>query len=284
MSQLVLPVSASSANRTDFGKLGFINNSNALEKLIPFQYNRWNVDRHRGNALVNERIKKRSPPYVSYRSFLTLLEELQRGLPARIDRSYWGDKFSGSTGTQLMSALRFLNLIDPVGVPTNQLKELVQARGSTRSESLKKVSQQSFTFLTTNTFEAEKATYSQLEEVFYEGYQVDRDVARKCIKFFTELAVDAGIPLSPFITKKSKSSRQTQIVEKIPKRIGTRTNQNPVIPTKPELVPHPTSWKELLLTKFPSFDPMWPTDVQIKWFEAFDELLKRGFISSNDGR
>ncbi len=234
--------------------------------------------------MVNDRIKKRSPPYVSYRSFLTLLEELQRGLPARIDRSYWGDKFSGSTGTQLMSALRFLNLIDAVGVPTSQLKELVQARGSTRSEMLKKVSQTSFTFLTTNSFESEKATYAQLEEVFYEGYQVDRDVARKCIKFFTEIASDAGIPLSPFITKKSKNSRQPQIAEKVPKRIAVRTNQNMPIPIGADLTPHPSSWKELLLTKFPSFDPTWPTDVQIKWFEAFDELLKRGFISSGDGR
>ena len=65
--------------------------------------------------MVTDRNKKRSPPYVSYRSFLTLLEELQRGVPAVIDRSYWGDKFSGSTGTQLMSALRFLNLVDANG-------------------------------------------------------------------------------------------------------------------------------------------------------------------------
>jgi hypothetical protein len=233
--------------------------------------------------VVNDRIKKRSPPYVSYRSFLTLVEELQRGLPARIDRSYWGDKFSGSTGTQLMSALRFLNLIDPVGVPTNTLKDLVQSRGANRTDMLKTISQQSFSFLSGASFESEKATYAQLEEVFYESYQVDRDVARKCIKFFTELACDAGIPLSPFITKKSKSSRQVQIVEKIPKKNLPRTNQNVIVPNNPELVPRQQSWKELLLTKFPSFDPTWPTDVQIKWFEAFDELLKRGFISSGDG-
>jgi hypothetical protein len=234
--------------------------------------------------LVNDRIKKRSPPYVSYRSFLTLLEELQRGLPGRIDRSYWGDKFSGSTGTQLMSALRFLNLIDAVGVPTNALKDLVQSRGASRTDILKKVSQQSFGFLTSSTFESEKATYSQLEEVFYDDYQVDRDVARKCIKFFTELACDAGIPLSPFITKKSKVTRQAPVLEKIPKGRLPRTNQNTIVPTNVELIPHPSSWKELLLTKFPSFDPTWPTDVQIKWFEAFDELLKRGFISSSDGQ
>jgi hypothetical protein len=232
--------------------------------------------------LVTDRNKKRSPPYVSYRSFLTLLEELQRGMPARIDRSYWGDKFSGSTGTQLMSALRFLNLVDSNGVPTVQLKELTGSRGAVKAGILKKISQESFTFLMSNTFEPEKATYAQLEEVFKEVYQVDRDVARKCIKFFTEITGEAGIELSPFITKKSKTTRPVQIQEKIPKKIGTRTNQNAIIPQQVEIIPHSMSWKELLLTKFPNFDPTWPNDVQLKWFEAFDELLKRGFISSND--
>jgi hypothetical protein len=232
--------------------------------------------------LVIDRNKRRSPPYVSYRSFLTLLEELQRGLPARIDRSYWGDKFSGSTGTQLVSALRFLNLVDAGGLPTHYLKELAVARGPSRTELLRKISREAFTFLNDESFESETATYAQLEEVFNDVYQVDRDVARKCIKFFIELANDAGIALSPFITKKPKGSRSVPALDKIPKRIGTRINQNLSFPQNAETVPHPMSWKELLLTKFPSFDPTWPSDVQLKWFEAFDELLKRGFISSND--
>ena len=232
--------------------------------------------------MVIDRNKRRSPPYVSYRSFLTLLEELQRGLPARLDRSYWGDKFSGSTGTQLMSALRFLNLIDSNGVPTSQLRELVRSRGTEKNEILKKVSYEAFTFLASNSIDTETATYAQIEEAFYEIYQVDKDVARKCIKFFTELANDAGIRLSPFITKKSKSSRAVTVTEKVPKRNGGRSSKNALVPNKPELMPRQMSWKELLLSKFPSFDPTWPADVQIKWFEAFDELLKRGFISSNE--
>jgi len=236
----------------------------------------------RSDTLVIDRGKKRSPPYVSYRSFLTLLEDLQRGIPARIDRSYWGDKFSGSTGTQLMSALRFLSLIDSNGLPTLQLKDLASAKGTHRSDILRKVSQESFSFLTSNSFQSETATYAQLEEVFNDVYQVDRDVARKCIKFFIEIASDSGIPLSQFITKKSKATRPVSVTEKLPKRSGIRTNQNPIIPQSTELIPHSTSWKELLLTKFPSFDPSWPNDVQLKWFEAFDELLKRGFISSSD--
>ncbi|MDD4465958.1 MAG: hypothetical protein PHY25_04705, partial [Dehalococcoidales bacterium] len=56
--------------------------------------------------------RRQLPPYVSYRSFWNFLDRLREAVPARIDRSYWGDKFSGSTGTQLMGALRYLGLID----------------------------------------------------------------------------------------------------------------------------------------------------------------------------
>ena len=220
--------------------------------------------------------RKRSPPYVSYRTFLNFLEGLQRGIPARIDRSYWGDILSGSTGTQLVGALRFMGLVDAVGVPTNQLRELIAAKGAQRGEILKKVCSESFVFLLGSAFDPRQATYSQLEEVFNDMYQVDGDVARKCIKFFIELANDAGISLSPFITKKSRTAHGTSTAKKSSKKTAVRTNQNLPVPQAAEIIPR-QSWKELLLSKFPSFDPNWPAEVQMKWFQAFDELLKRGF-------
>jgi hypothetical protein len=33
------------------------------------------------------------------------------------------------------------------------------------------------------------------------------------------------------------------------------------------------SWQQLLLSKFPSFDPAWPDDVKTKWFEGFNQLM-----------
>jgi len=48
---------------------------------------------------------------------------------------------------------------------------------------------------------------------------------------------------------------------------GTRTNQNLVIPNYLREIP------DGLLTKFPTFDPAWPDEVKLKWFEAFDKLL-----------
>lgn len=34
------------------------------------------------------------------------------------------------------------------------------------------------------------------------------------------------------------------------------------------------AWSELLLAKFPQFDPAWTDDVKLKWFDAFDRLMK----------
>lgn len=34
------------------------------------------------------------------------------------------------------------------------------------------------------------------------------------------------------------------------------------------------AWAEQLLTKFPQFDPAWSDDVKLKWFDAFDRLMK----------
>ena len=33
------------------------------------------------------------------------------------------------------------------------------------------------------------------------------------------------------------------------------------------------SWSQILLSKFPSFNPAWPDDVKIKWFDAFGTLM-----------
>src|SRR4030066_2088490 len=97
--------------------------------------------------MVIEKGPKPLPPYVSYRTFYNFIERLQQRVPSRIDRSYWGDMLSGSTGIQLMAALRFLGLIDVNGKPTEQLKPLVMARGEPRAQLLRGVTSQAYSFV-----------------------------------------------------------------------------------------------------------------------------------------
>jgi len=227
--------------------------------------------------MVLEKEKKRLPPYVSYRTFRNFVDGLQMGgVPARIDRSYWGDRLSGTTGTQLITALRFLNLVDVNGVPTNRLKMLVAARGPQRNELLRQMTFEGFAPLMKAGLDPQNATYSQLEEIFHSNFDLSGDVSRKCIKFFIMLAGDAGVNLSPFITKRLKSPR-TGTGAKNAKKTPSRTSRNDVAPNGLTGVPEQVlSWEQMVLSKFPTFDPAWSDELKLKWFEAFGELLKQG--------
>lgn len=221
--------------------------------------------------------KKVLPPYVSYRTFRSFVDRLQQGIPARIDRSYWGELWSGSSGTQLVAALRFMGLVDAAGTPTNKLRQLVAAKGSQRAEILRQLTTESFSpVLQGGSLDPAESTYAQLEESFRNQYQVAGDVARKCIKFFILLSGDAGISLSPFMVrrlKKSGTTRPAGGTKKATTKVS-RTIQNGEMPTSLREIPQEISWDKMVLSKFPTFDPGWSDDVKLKWFEAFSELLQ----------
>jgi len=219
--------------------------------------------------------KKSLPPYVSYRTFWNFIEGMQQSMPARIDRSYWGERFSGSSGTQLMATLRFLELVDGNGFPTASLRELIGSSGTERHPVLSKIVQSAYDFIFDGHLDIGTATYSQLEEAFHGHYQIASDVARKCIKFFIGIAEDAEIPLSHFITNKSRATRPVGAPKKTVRKIIDRKAAGNTLPQHAESIPDGIILDKLLLDKFPAFDPDWPDDLKTKWFSAFDELLKR---------
>ncbi len=230
----------------------------------------------------NYKGRKSLPPYVSYRTFRNFVDGLQLGMPAQIDRSYWGERFSGSNGTQLMTALRFLGLIDSNGAPMTRLIQLVSAKGSQRSDILKQISYSAYDFLVDRSFDPQIATYAQLEKTFNDAYEVTGDVARKCIKFFIELESDAGVPLSPLMIKRSKTMRATSARKRTSTKEHGRTNRNMSISSTAHHIPVQNIWYEMVLAKFPTFDPTWSDETKLKWFEAFDLLLKRGTVSDTE--
>jgi hypothetical protein len=230
--------------------------------------------------VTTDKGRKHLPPYVSYRTFHNFVERLQQRMPSRIDRSYWGELLSGSTGTQLMAALRFLDLIDANGKPTERLKPLVSARGEARAQLLNEITFDAFAFVCKSSLDLESATYSQLQEVFHNTFQLTDDVSRKCVKFFIAMAKDAGMNLSPFITRRTRSTHTAAGPKTVSKKAGNRTNRNAIVPQGGDEIPNSSSWNSLLLSKFPNFDPSWNDEVKMKWFAAFDELLKRGLAKS----
>jgi len=227
--------------------------------------------------MVKDKGRKRLPPYVSYRTFQNFIEGLQQGIPARIDRSYWSDRLSGSTGIQLMSALRFLGLMDANGTPTSQLRSLASAKGGQRTEILRQVTTEAFSFLLRGSFDLQSSTHAQLQEAFHNTFELTDGVCRKCVKFFVELATAAGMPLSPFISKRLRSVRSSTGTKPSIRKRGTKTKWNLAVPQDLGEIPAEMAWSKILLTKFPTFDPTWTDEVKLKWFEAFGKLLERDF-------
>jgi len=217
--------------------------------------------------------KKLPPPYVSYRTFWNFLEGLQQTLPARIDRSYWGTRLSGSNGGQIVAALRFLDLIDISGFPTTKLRQLVGSRGGERAEVIRRIVREAYGFLAQDTPDPQTATYAQLEEAFRGHFQLAGDVARKCIKFYICLATAGDIKLSPFVTSKTRN-----VHSGASKKAGRKPADKKPRTEIPQEVPANgcgNSMDKLLLEKFPNLDPDWPDELKNKWFAAFHELLRR---------
>ena len=144
-----------------------------------------------------------TPPYTSYRTFKTFIEDLhEHGVPSRIDRSVL-TRFSGVVGTQLMHALRFLGLIEDDGRPTQRLNELVNAHGAEHwpKKLLELLRQEYAPIFAIN---LETATPSHFNEAFRKAFPAADAVVQKCVTFFLYAANDAGVKISGRVLKGRK--------------------------------------------------------------------------------
>lgn len=144
-----------------------------------------------------------TPPYTSYRTFKTLIQDLhEHGVPSRIDRSVL-TRFSGVVGTQLMHALRFLGLIEDHGRPTQRLTELASAHGSGRwAATFLDLLQREYAPMFAIDLEA--ATPSHFNEAFRKAFPAADAVVQKCVTFFLYAASDAGVKISGRVLKGRK--------------------------------------------------------------------------------
>ncbi len=144
-----------------------------------------------------------TPPYTSYRTFKTFIEDLhEHGVPSRIDRSVL-TRFSGVVGTQLMHALRFLGLIEDDGRPTERAKALVKAHGTANwSERLLELLRHEYAPMFA--IDLETATPSHFNEAFRKAFPAADAVVQKCVTFFLYAANDAGVRISGRVLKGRK--------------------------------------------------------------------------------
>ncbi|MGO8053514.1 DUF5343 domain-containing protein [Rhizobium leguminosarum] len=223
----------------------------------------------------------RVPPYIAFQTLKTFLDELQKhGTPNRIDRSVL-TRFSGSVGSQLLGALKFLQLISEEARPTSWLEELLAAYGTDQwPVRLSKLLHDSYAPVFRVNLQS--ATPSEFNEAFRQAYPAKENVLRKCTAFFLNAVRESGTDVSARIMKNSKPRAANGATRKKPAaqaKTGGQAAPSPPPPTPPGNPPNnppASSVAETLLNKFPTFDPAWPDEIKAKWFDGYERLLKLG--------
>jgi Family of unknown function (DUF5343) len=151
--------------------------------------------------------KQAIPPYLSHKTFNNFIEGLGKGIPARIDRSVMAT-LSGTAQAHLLHALRYLNLIDADGVPTERLNQLVSAQQDAEKQRiLKEILTSAYPFVFSSGIDLQRCTSRQLEEAFGKT-GASSETLRKTLSFFLATAKQAGLALSPHI-KRARRPRGT---------------------------------------------------------------------------
>jgi hypothetical protein len=179
---------------------------------------------------------------------------------------------SGALQSQLGATLRYLGLVNAVGQPTDRLSRIVNSEGAERSTALRDVAKAAYPFLF-HEFDLRSATPKMMADKFA-AMNASGGTIGKCMAFFISLAKEAEIPLAPhlLVTRGNRSGK--------PRRLKIEPQSTPLVNgmdtnlTPSEVASMP--WKQLLLSKFPSFDPTWPDEVKNKWFDGFHRLMRQG--------
>jgi hypothetical protein len=146
--------------------------------------------------------------YLSFKTFQSAVQSLRtHGLPGTLDRTAFGSR-SGAEQTQILSAFKFLGLIDDASRAQESLKALVKvAENSTEEKS----------FLATllkeryaNAFalNLEAATPAQLDKAIGD-YGAGGSTKDRAVRFFIKAAEHAGFKLSQRLTARKPRSAST---------------------------------------------------------------------------
>lgn len=143
------------------------------------------------------------PPYVSYGTFKTTIDQLAESTvpTGPLDRRVL-DWLSGADYGALMSALRFLGLVDNDRKATADYRKLAQSSkdGSQFKEEL-------FALLETKykpiigSVDLNQGTITELEKAFKDYGVPSGQMLTKTIRFFVKAVTECGVKLSPHITK-----------------------------------------------------------------------------------
>lgn len=149
-----------------------------------------------------QKTPKKAAPYIPFKTFTSFVERLHNtAVPPIIDGSVLST-MSGSMRSQLMSALRFMNLIDGRGTVSEELNTLVNSyKTDNWKKSLTDLIFEAYLSVVENV-DLDKGTAQQLNEAFRLKGNVDGQMLEKAVRFYLAALSECGITVSPHFTAK----------------------------------------------------------------------------------
>ena len=226
--------------------------------------------------MVQRPVAKGLPPYTPYTKWLQLLGWLRKDLPDRIDDSYLQYlHVNQAIRSTLYTALRFLQLVDKEDRPNESLSALVGSQGEEHREQLREIVNRSYDPILRGV-RLKSATPDQLRDKFREQ-GANGDVVRKCFSFFVAIADDAGLDLSPHISRRRRQPKGRMHKKSTPATVETPKVDQAA--DRDDLVLPDTATKAassslaLILAKFPDYDASWDDATAIRWRESVALIL-----------
>jgi hypothetical protein len=215
---------------------------------------------------------KTLPPYMSYKAFQNFLDGLRvAGVPTRMDKSLV-PSMNGTNQALLSATLRYFGLVTAKGATTEDLDALVNTPEGAREEVWRRLVMKGYANLFASNIDLERTTTDELGEEFIKEGVSSEDTIRKCVTFFTFAAKEAGIKLSPYIKPYAGRRRADRLV----KAAGTgaieaRANRNPSLTGDG----NGSTDLQSRVPDLPAFDNSWSEKIKERWFDSFDQLLKK---------
>ena len=153
--------------------------------------------------MVTDKVSR--PIYTSYSTFTNFLDWIgaMEVIPTQIDRSLWGPKFNGGTGSQLIVGLRFIGLLNG-DVPTEKLERLVSADVQERKQLMQGILRSAYgTDLIDNLMRSTpKMVYDKLDDL-----GATDATRRKSFSFLVNAARAAELPMASQIAKQARNKK-----------------------------------------------------------------------------
>lgn len=234
-----------------------------------------------------EQAAKSTPIYVSYLTFVNLLDWLREigTIPSQFDRSYWGHKFSGSGGGQLMAGLRFLGLLNG-DVPDERLETLALASDAERKGLLAQLLKDVYgdEFIASLPKTTPRLVNDRLRELG--TTDATHDKARS---FFVNAAKAVELPMPPQVAKQARNkppvARTRAQKPKAEAPVAESDTSEPEGEAKKKPFEPPSGLHPLIQTLLGDLDSKgltWTVRDRDRWRHMWDQALDYAYPASDE--